>query len=432
MLLQPLLAGIALVSILYGGLLAWRQTDLKAMIAYSSVSHMGVVLLGIATLNEVGLLGAVMQMVAHGLIAGALFLLIGLLYERTHTRELADYGALVRVTPRFTLFITLALCWRAWGCRAWRFRGRTACADRRVRTLGLADATGQSRRAGERGLRDSHPRPVVRRPAAPGTGGSPGFAADGAGGGGAAGGGFADPGAYSRRSVIALMQRQGRGMGRDLHLELPKEPAMSADRSPPVTDAATRATPDRRAAPLPIWIMCCPGQAPILNFVHHNTLHGYQHLPFEQALAAAEQLTGIHAYLPDAEFRALYRAGRIGDADLDAVFAQRPELETEAVLVRAGDRDIRRGEVLRVALVHGVEALSLSQLVWRMEELDATRRFQVRCAGDRRASDCWRRPGARASRPKPARRWKICGGPVWKVSSCRRSTCIRKNWWICN
>ncbi|HRD67935.1 MAG TPA: NADH-quinone oxidoreductase subunit M [Candidatus Competibacter sp.] len=108
-LLQPLLAGIALVSILYGGLLAWRQTDLKAMIAYSSVSHMGVVVLGISALNEIGLLGAVLQMIAHGLIAGALFLLIGLLYERTHTRELADYGSLVRVTPRFTFLIALAL-----------------------------------------------------------------------------------------------------------------------------------------------------------------------------------------------------------------------------------------------------------------------------------------------------------------------------------
>jgi NADH-quinone oxidoreductase subunit M len=107
--LQPLLVGIALVSILYGGLLAWRQTDLKAMIAYSSVSHMGVVVLGISTLNEIGLLGAALQMTAHGLVAGALFLLIGLLYERTHTREVTDYGALIRVTPRFALFITLAL-----------------------------------------------------------------------------------------------------------------------------------------------------------------------------------------------------------------------------------------------------------------------------------------------------------------------------------
>jgi NADH-quinone oxidoreductase subunit M len=107
--LQPWLAGLALVSILYGSLLAFRQTDLKAMIAYSSVSHMGVVLLGIAALNETGLLGATLQMTAHGFVAGALFLLIGLLYERTHTREIADYGALVQVTPRFAFFTTLAL-----------------------------------------------------------------------------------------------------------------------------------------------------------------------------------------------------------------------------------------------------------------------------------------------------------------------------------
>jgi hypothetical protein len=119
-----------------------------------------------------------------------------------------------------------------------------------------------------------------------------------------------------------------------------------------------------------------PGQAPILNFVHHNTLHGYQHLPFEQALAAAERLTGIRAYLPEENFRALYRAARIGDADLDAAFARREALDTEAVLVRAGDRDIHRGEVLRVALVHGVEALPLSQLIWRIEEFDVTRCFQ--------------------------------------------------------
>jgi len=107
--LQPLLVGIALTSIVYGGLLAWRQSDLKAMIAYSSISHMGVVLLGISALNPLGLLGATLQMVAHGLIAGLLFLLIGLLYERTHSREAADYGALARVTPRFAFFITLAL-----------------------------------------------------------------------------------------------------------------------------------------------------------------------------------------------------------------------------------------------------------------------------------------------------------------------------------
>lgn len=106
--LQDALATLALVSLLYGGLLAWRQSDLKAMIAYSSVSHMGVVLLGIATLNVVGLTGALMQMVAHGLVAGALFLLIGLLYERTHTRNINDYSSLVRVMPRFAFFTVLA------------------------------------------------------------------------------------------------------------------------------------------------------------------------------------------------------------------------------------------------------------------------------------------------------------------------------------
>ena len=106
--LQGVLVGIALLSLVYGGLLAWRQTDLKAMIAYSSVSHMGVVLVGIAALNVTGITGAVMQMVAHGLVAGALFLLIGLLYERTKTRELTHYSSLVRVTPRFAFFTVLA------------------------------------------------------------------------------------------------------------------------------------------------------------------------------------------------------------------------------------------------------------------------------------------------------------------------------------
>jgi len=119
-----------------------------------------------------------------------------------------------------------------------------------------------------------------------------------------------------------------------------------------------------------------PGQAPILNFVHHNTLHGYQHLPFEQALAAVEQLTGIHAYLPDAEFHKHYRAGRITDADLEAVFVQHPEIRADGVLVCVGERAIHRGEILRIALIHGAEALSLNPLIWHMEELDATRRFQ--------------------------------------------------------
>lgn len=106
--LQTFLVTLALVSLIYGGLLAWRQSDLKRMIAYSSVSHMGIVLLGIAALNVHGLTGAVMQMVAHGLVAGILFLLIGLLYERTGTRNVRHYSSLVQSAPRFAFFTILA------------------------------------------------------------------------------------------------------------------------------------------------------------------------------------------------------------------------------------------------------------------------------------------------------------------------------------
>ena len=107
--LQDAFFVLACISMVYGGVLAWRSRDLKEMVAYSSVGHMGVVLLGLAALNTAGLTGAVMQMVAHGLVAGALFLLVGLLYERTHTRDIGAYSSLVRVMPRFAFFMVLAL-----------------------------------------------------------------------------------------------------------------------------------------------------------------------------------------------------------------------------------------------------------------------------------------------------------------------------------
>ena len=100
---------LAVISLIYGAVLAWRQQDLKAMVAYSSISHMGVVLLGIATLNVTGLTGAVMQMVAHGLTAALLFMLVGLLYQRTHSRNLADYASLQTSAPRFAFFLAFAL-----------------------------------------------------------------------------------------------------------------------------------------------------------------------------------------------------------------------------------------------------------------------------------------------------------------------------------
>ncbi len=107
--LQDWLAALACITLIYAGVLAWRQRDLVVMLAYASISHMGVVLLGVAALNTAGLTGAVMQMVAHGLVAGALFLLVGLLNHRTHTRDIGDYASLVRTMPRFAFFMVLAL-----------------------------------------------------------------------------------------------------------------------------------------------------------------------------------------------------------------------------------------------------------------------------------------------------------------------------------
>lgn len=106
---QDWLAALAFVSLVYGAVLAWRQQDLKAMVAYSSISHMGVVLLGIATLNRTGLHGAVFQMVAHGLAAALLFMIVGLLYQRTHRRDLADYAGLAEGAPRFARCFAAAL-----------------------------------------------------------------------------------------------------------------------------------------------------------------------------------------------------------------------------------------------------------------------------------------------------------------------------------
>jgi len=93
------LAALAVVSILYGAFVTLRQTDMKRLIAYSSVSHMGVVLLGVSALGTTGLLGASYQMLAHGLITGMLFVMVGLMYERTHTREIARLGGLARQMP---------------------------------------------------------------------------------------------------------------------------------------------------------------------------------------------------------------------------------------------------------------------------------------------------------------------------------------------
>jgi NADH-quinone oxidoreductase subunit M len=101
----------AVIGIIYGALVAMVQPDLKKLVAYSSVSHLGFVALGIATMNLQGVQGAVYQMLNHGVSTGALFLIVGMLSDRRHTRLIADFGGLKRVMPRLSsafLVVTLA------------------------------------------------------------------------------------------------------------------------------------------------------------------------------------------------------------------------------------------------------------------------------------------------------------------------------------
>jgi NADH-quinone oxidoreductase subunit M len=105
----PLLLLLGFINIVYGALLAFRQTDLKLMVANASMSHMGFVLIGVASLNMVGLAGATLQMFTHGLTSSALFLLVGALEDRTHTRDIRDFGGLAVVMPRYFVLMSLAL-----------------------------------------------------------------------------------------------------------------------------------------------------------------------------------------------------------------------------------------------------------------------------------------------------------------------------------
>ena len=104
----PYCAVFTLVNITYGAFSAMSQVDLKYVIAYSSVSHMGIVILGIATLNDAGLNGAVLQMFSHGIMTGLFFALVGFTYEKTHTRMIAEYGGLGARMPVLATFFTIA------------------------------------------------------------------------------------------------------------------------------------------------------------------------------------------------------------------------------------------------------------------------------------------------------------------------------------
>jgi NADH-quinone oxidoreductase subunit M len=107
----PWIAGLAVIGILYGAMVSYAQKDVKKLVAYSSVSHLGFVMLGLFALNTVGIQGGILQMINHGLSTGALFLIVGMIYERRHTREMDAFGGLWKVMPVYavlTLIVTLS------------------------------------------------------------------------------------------------------------------------------------------------------------------------------------------------------------------------------------------------------------------------------------------------------------------------------------
>ena len=105
---RPMIA-LSVIGVIYGALVAWVQPDMKKLVAYSSVSHLGFCVLGIFALNQTSIEGSILQMVNHGLSTGALFLLVGVVYERTHTRLLADYGGIARTMPLYATFFVIAV-----------------------------------------------------------------------------------------------------------------------------------------------------------------------------------------------------------------------------------------------------------------------------------------------------------------------------------
>ena len=105
--LAPLVITLSLIAVVYIGFVALVQADMKKLVAYSSISHMGFVTLGFFMFNTLGLEGALVQMISHGFVSGAMFLCIGVLYDRMHSRQIADYGGVVNTMPKFAAFFML-------------------------------------------------------------------------------------------------------------------------------------------------------------------------------------------------------------------------------------------------------------------------------------------------------------------------------------
>jgi NADH-quinone oxidoreductase subunit M len=109
--LAPWMAALAVIGILYGAAVSYAQQDVKKLVAYSSVSHLGFVMLGLFALNPQGIQGGILQMINHGVSTGALFLLVGMIYERRHTRDMDAFGGLWKIMPVYgaiTLIVTLS------------------------------------------------------------------------------------------------------------------------------------------------------------------------------------------------------------------------------------------------------------------------------------------------------------------------------------
>jgi NADH-quinone oxidoreductase subunit M len=111
--LDMLMIALSLVAVVYIGFVALVQQDMKKLIAYSSIAHMGFVTLGFFIFSELGISGGLVQMISHGFVSGAMFLAIGVLYDRVHSREIASYGGVVNTMPKFAafaLFFAMANC----------------------------------------------------------------------------------------------------------------------------------------------------------------------------------------------------------------------------------------------------------------------------------------------------------------------------------
>ena len=142
------------------------------------------------------------------------------------------------------------------------------------------------------------------------------------------------------------------------------------------TSAKTKEIRDQLREAIAHFEHILPGQAPIRDFVHHNTLHGFQHMHFSEALAAAERLTGARGFLDDQQYREIYASGRITQQDLHRVLQADPDLDAAHVAVRTDQRELHRRDIYLVALLHPLKRITAGQLNWQIEELAALRSFQ--------------------------------------------------------